>query len=132
LGATGPIFDDYFTALTALSKHLTDEGMVIIEEAYIDDKSAFKHPPILPRKELLKQFGRAGMELVDEAVAKYSDFFDGAQEMEGITARCNELKAKYPDKSSLFEDYAQNQISEYDVLENKLICSTMVLKSIKT
>ena len=130
-GATGHIFDDYYTALTTLSKHLTDEGVVIIEEAFIDDASTFQHPPILPRKELLKQFERAGMKLIDETVGSYSDFADSTKEMEYMQARCKELKVKYPEKSSLFDNYVQNQASEYDVLENKMSGSIMVLKKIK-
>lgn len=132
LGATGPIFDDYFTALAALSKHLADEGVVIIEEAYINDTSAFQHPPILHRKELLRQFEQAGMKLIDETVYKYSEVADSAQEMEKISIRCNELKIKHPEKSSLFENYVRNQASEYDVLENKMDGSMMVVKNIKT
>jgi ubiquinone/menaquinone biosynthesis C-methylase UbiE len=126
-GATGPIFDDYYTALSALSNHLTDEGIVIIEEAFIDDTSAFQHPPLVTRKELLRQFEQAGMELIDETVGSYTEFADSDWEMEHITKRCNELKAKYPEKSYLFENYVQNQASEYDVLENTVSGSVMVL-----
>ena len=128
LGATGSIFDDYYTVLTALSKHLTDEGIVIIEEGYIDDMSDFQHPSYMFRKDLLKQFEQAGMELVDEYPCKYGEIADIAKEMEKIVARCNELKAKHPEKSSLFENYAQNQAYEYDVLENEMGGSIMVLK----
>jgi len=128
LGATGPIYGDYYTALSALSKHLADEGIIIIEEAYIDDASEFQHPNILSRRELFKQFGQAGMELIDETVGNYSEFADIPKEIENITKRCNELKTKYPEKSSIFENYAQNQVSEYDVLENKMIGSVMALK----
>ena len=131
LGATGSIFDDYYTALTVFSKHLTDEGIIIIEEAYIDDLSTFQHPPILPRKELLKQFEQAGMKLVDETVGSYSEFADSSKEMKYIALRCSELKEKYPEKSFLFENYVQNQASEYNVLENEMSGSVMVLKSAK-
>jgi len=131
LGATGSIFDDYYTALTALSQHLTDEGIIIVEEGYIDDMSTIQHPTYSFRKELLKQFEQAGMELVDETVGQYGEWVDIAKEMEKIVARCNELKAKYPEKSSLFENYAQNQASEYDVLENEMSGSMMVLKKMK-
>ncbi|MCL2297325.1 MAG: class I SAM-dependent methyltransferase [Proteobacteria bacterium] len=131
LGATGPIFDDYFTALTTLSKHLTDEGMMIIEEGYIDDTSAFQHPAYLPRTELLAQFSRAGMEWVDESIEKYSEYTNIAKEMDNITIRCNELKEKYPEKALLFENYMQNQTSEYGVLENEMTGAMMVLKKAK-
>jgi hypothetical protein len=89
--------------------------------------SAFQHPPYLFRKELLKQFGQARMELIDEIVDKYSDY---SKEFENIVIRCNELKTKCPEKSSLFENYTKNQASECDVLENKMIVSVMVLKSV--
>ena len=127
LGATGPIFSDYYTALTRLSK-LIDDGIIIIEEGYIDDTSDFQHSSYLPQKELLKQFENAGMELIDEIVCNYGEVADIAKEMENLSARCNELKAKYPEKSSLFDSYVQNQASEFDVLENKIGGSIMVLK----
>ncbi|MCL2072635.1 MAG: class I SAM-dependent methyltransferase [Marinilabiliaceae bacterium] len=127
-GATGPIFDDYYTALKKLSKHMTTEGIIIIEEGYIDDKSTIQHPTYSFRKDLLKQFEQAGMELVDETVGQYGEWADIAKDMEKIVSRCNELKAKYPEKSSLFENYAQNQASEYDMLENEMSGSIVVLK----
>jgi len=132
LGATGPIFDDYFTALSTLSKHLTDEGVIIIEEGYIDDASAFQHPYYLSRAELLKQFSRAGMEVVAESMKKYSEYTDIAKEMKNLAARCEELKEKYPEKASLFENYVQNQASEYDALENEMMCSIMVVRRVKS
>ena len=74
---------------------------------------------------------RTKMELVDEIVGQYGEWADIAKDMEKIVARCNELKAKYPEKSSLFENYAQKQASEYDVLENEMGGSIMVLKKMK-
>jgi len=131
LGSTGSIYDDYYTALITLSKHLTDEGIIIIEEVYFDDRSTFQHSSILTRKDLLKQFGQAGMKLIDEIADKYSAYADVTVEIENIMTRCNELKAKYPEKSSLFENYAQYQTLEYDLIENKMTGSVMVLKSVK-
>jgi len=130
LGATGAIFDDYYTALTVLSKHLSDKGMIIIEEAYIDDMSTFQHPPYLFRKDLLKQFEQAGMELVDEIPCDYGEIADMNHEMENISRRCHELKAKYPELSALFDNYVQNQATENDILDNALLGSTMVLKKV--
>jgi Methyltransferase domain. len=128
LGATGSIFSDYPTALTTLSKHLADNGIIIIEEAYIDDASSFQHPPYLLRRELLKQFEQAGMELIDETSCNYSEIADMDNELENISKRCHELKMKYPEKAALFENYILNQASENDILENDLSGSTMVLK----
>ena len=47
---------------------------------------------------------------------------------DNLKQRCNELIYKYPDKEKLFENYIKKQQIENDVLENKVICSTMVIK----
>ena len=125
LGAVGQVFGNFFTTLTTVSEHLSYEGIIIIDDAYIDDTSTFQHSSILPRRELLTQIEKARMELIDE---KTNSVADSAKEFENLQNRCMELKAKYPEKASLFEDYIKNQATEYDVLENKVICSTMVFK----
>jgi len=135
LGATGPVFDDYCTALTIFSKHLAADGIIIINEGYTDDVNTFSNPKnptyssLLSRKELLKQFSQAGMELIDENTDKSADF---EKEIENITKRCTELKTKHPEKSSLFEKYIQEQVGGYDDLENALLSSVMVVKRMKT
>ena len=137
LGATGPMFDDYCTALTTFSKHLAADGMIIINEGYIEDANTSYNPKnpayssILSRKKLLKQISQAGMELTDELIDKFSEHAV-TKEIENITKRCNELKTKYPEKTSLFEKYIQEQVGSYDDLENELESSLMVVKCVKT
>jgi len=129
LGAIGQVFGDYFSTLTTLSKHLETEGIIIINDAYIEDSSSFIHPQVFPRKELLKQIMQAGMEIVDEH-AGGEDHEEYVRQFENIQKRCKELIVKYPDKISLFENYIKTQAEEYDALENKMIGSIMVLKKI--
>jgi len=128
LGAIGQVFGNYYETLTTLLKHLTTDGIIIMNDAYIEDSSTFQHPAILPRKELLKQIKQIKMELIDESTDKYSESADPTKEMENIAIRCKELKTKYPEKSSLFEKYVQTQVDEYDILENKVSSSIMVVK----
>jgi ubiquinone/menaquinone biosynthesis C-methylase UbiE len=128
LGAIGQVFGNYYTTLITLLKHLTLEGIIIINDAYIEDSNTFQHPAILHRQEILRQMEQVGMELVDEFTSEYNEFYDSAKEMENIVRRCEELKTKYPEKFSLFENYIQNQTVEYDVLENDVVGSIMVLK----
>jgi 2-polyprenyl-3-methyl-5-hydroxy-6-metoxy-1,4-benzoquinol methylase len=129
LGAIGQVFGDYYATLTTLTKHLTPEGIIIINDAYIEDSSVFQHPAILYRRELLAQIEQAEMELVDEFTdAANSEEY--AKQFENIQNRCNELMVKYPEKSSLFEHYIQIQTDEYDVLENEVIGVMMVLKKV--
>jgi 2-polyprenyl-3-methyl-5-hydroxy-6-metoxy-1,4-benzoquinol methylase len=125
LGAIGPVFGDYYATLTTLSQHLTPDGIIIINDGYLEDTSTFAYPAVLHHGELLRQIGQAGMELIDEYVGKPENC---AAELENIQNRCRELMTKYPEKAALFDDYAQNQLYEYDVLENEVICSIMVFK----
>jgi len=127
LAAIGPVFGDYYTTLTTMSKHLTTNGIIIINDAYTEDTSNYQHPDILPRKELLRQVGLAGMEVIDENSCKQED---SVIEFENLQKRCKELMTKYPEKSSLFEKYLQSQAAEYEALENEIIGSIMVFKKI--
>lgn len=127
LGAVGQVFGDYYATLTTLSKYLAPEGIVVINDAYLDDTSTFRHPAVFPRRELLEQIERAEMGLIDEHtdVANNEEY---SAQFEHIQNRCNELIAKHPEKSALFENYVRNQVDEYNAMENEMICSMMVLK----
>lgn len=127
LGAIGQVFGNYYDTLTILSKHLTQEGIIIINDAYINDTSSFQHPAVLHRSELLKQIEQADMKLIDEDV---DASIESAIEFENLQRRCMELIAKYPDKTSLFESYIKAQADEYEALESEMIGSIMVISNI--
>ena len=50
--------------------------------------------------------------------------------MERMTLRCGQFKEIHPEKAELFDNYLNNQSMVYEVLENELISSIMVLKRI--
>ena len=125
LGAIGAVFGDYYATLTTLSEHLNPDGIVIINDAYIDETSDFQYPSLLNRRELLRQTEQAGMELIDENTDFPTDY---AIEFEKLKKRCEELMTEYPEQAALFEKYIQTQLYEYDALENKMICSMMVFR----
>ncbi|MDR0332013.1 MAG: class I SAM-dependent methyltransferase [Dysgonamonadaceae bacterium] len=125
LGAIGQVFGNYYETLITLMKHLAPEGIIIIDDAYIEDSSTFQHPAILSRRELLMQIKQAKMELIDEYIGGETG---ASEEFENLKKRCEELIIKYPEKSALFENYIQIQADEYNVLENEVICLTMVVK----
>jgi len=125
LGAIGPVFGNYHETMTTLSKHLTKDGIIIINDAYIDDTSAYRHPSILPHSELLMQTNEAGMKLIDEVTIGQDN---SVEEFANIQKRCNELILRHPDKTALFENYIQSQADENDALENEMIGSIMVFK----
>ena len=130
LGAIGQVLGDYYQTLTKIRKCMKQESLILIDDAYIEDSSSFSHPSLLKKKDILHQIYLANMKIIDEITVpqteeKNEDF---EQEFSNIQLRCNELIHQYPESKTLFEDYIQQQLNEYDTLENKVIPVTMVIK----
>lgn len=131
LGAVGQVLGNYYDTLTALRKCLKKGGLILIDDAYIEDSSSFTHPVIIRRSEQLAQIERAGMEVVEELIAGGEETETHEQQFDYIEQRCNELIEKYPEKKSLFEGYIQAQNEEYKVLDTEVVCLTMAIKEKK-
>ncbi|MDR0659804.1 MAG: hypothetical protein LBG19_03165 [Prevotellaceae bacterium] len=116
--------------MTTLLPHLKLNGIIIVDDAYIDDSSTFTHPLIVKHSELLSQLQQAGVMLIDKMEVNTSEEVaeEHGKEFDYIQRRCKELIVKYPDKTQLFEDYVKNQRYEYDIFKDKVICLTMVIK----
>jgi len=129
LGAIGPAFGDYYTTLTTLSKCFNDNGIFIIDDGYIENNSNYHHPLIQKLETIIQQIDSAQMQLIENDVIQKENIKDsGDYIFEKLKKRCYELIDKYPDKKRLFLDYVKKQEEENDILENKVICSTMVIK----
>ncbi|MBL7994067.1 methyltransferase domain-containing protein [bacterium] len=130
LGAIGPVFGNYFSTLSILSKVLKQNGLIIIDDGHIENGSDFIHPLMQKKEVILKQISDAGMDLIDEVIIKNDEIKDlDDYILENLKKRCNELKEKYPEKISLFENYIKKQEEENDILETKVVCSTMVIRN---
>ncbi len=128
LGAIGPVLGDYFETLTRLSRYLIRDGVILIDDGYIPDGSTFSHPLIQRKNEVKRQIARAGMRLVDEEVIGADDMRTSNEAIhQPLVRRCRELMEKHPEKRRLFEGYIRKQEEEVDVLENRIVCSTMVV-----
>ncbi|MBU0528578.1 class I SAM-dependent methyltransferase [bacterium] len=129
LGAIGPVFGDYFTTLSTLSKCINENGIFIIDDGYINDNSDYSHPLMFKKSSIIKQIDKAGMKLVENDIMDREDIIDSDDYIfDNLKKRCYELIEKYPDKQNLFLDYIKKQEIENDVLENKVIGTTMVIK----
>ena len=129
LGAIGPVFGDYYTTLSTLSHCITDNGIFIIDDAYIDDESEYSSPLIFMKSAVMNQIKGAGMELIINEISNKGDIKDSNDFIfDKIKKRCFELTQKYPDKQNLFLDYIKKQDIENDVLQNKVIGGTMVIR----
>ena len=131
LGAVGPVLGDYFSTLTALANNLKSDGVIIIEDGYIENSSDFTHDLILKQNEVLRQIHSAGMKLIDEAIIPKDKVKASGDSIHvHLEKRCLELIEIHPGKKNLFQSYILKQEEEKYVLENKIICSTTVLKRI--
>jgi ubiquinone/menaquinone biosynthesis C-methylase UbiE len=129
LGAIGPVFGDYYQTLTTLVRCLNQNGVFIIDDGYIQDSSDFIHPLIAKKSTILSQIEMAGMKLVEddrmdrEHIKDSDDFI-----FEKLKKRCLELVEKFPHKQHLFLDYIKQQEIENDILENKIVGTTLLIK----
>jgi len=129
LGAIGPVFGDYYSTLSTLAKCINENGIFIIDDGYINDDSDFSHPLMYKKSNILQQIERAGMELVENDIMDRDDIVDSDDYIfDNLKMRCQELIEKYPNKRNLFLDYIRKQEIENDVLENKVIGTTLVIK----
>lgn len=130
LGSIGPVFGDYYATLTTLSRCIHKNGIFIIDDSYIENHSDYTHQLIQKKDAILQQIDSAGMQLTGEEIIKKENIRDSNDYMfVNLKKRCNELIDKYPDKKDLFVYYIQKQITENDVLENKVICATLVISN---
>ena len=129
LGSVGPVLGDHLTTLRTLSGCIHKDGMLIVDDGYTEDSSDFTHPLISKRKDLLQQVDAAGMNLVEEEIIPKDDIRASDDHIfKNIKIRCRELMEKHPADKKLFLDYLRQQEIENDVLENKIIASTMVIR----
>jgi SAM-dependent methyltransferase len=131
LGAIGPVFGDYYSTLTVLSKCLNINGIFIIDDSYVENDSEYTHLLIQNQEVVHQQIKASGMQLIDELIINKDDIKDSDNYIfDNLKKRCFELIDIHPDKRQLFNNYIEKQEEENDVLENKVICSTMVIKKI--
>ncbi len=68
------------------------------------------------------------MKLLDEVIIKKDEIKDSSDYIfKKLKRRCKELIKRYLDKKMLFENYIKKQEEENDVLEIKVVCSTMAI-----
>lgn len=128
LGSIGPVLGGYHSTLTKVSKCIKEDGLVIIDDGYIDNGSEYSHPLAEKKSVILKQILDAGMKLIDEIIISKDEIKESDEYMYiNIKRRCQELIEKYPDKRNLFIDYIKKQEEENEALETKITCSTMLL-----
>lgn len=129
LGSIGPVFGDYYTTLNILTKCLNKNGIIIIDDGFIENNSNYFHSLIQKQDVVLQQIMNSGMQIMDEVIMNKDSIKDSDDHIfEKLKKRCNELIEKHPTQKNLFENYIRRQKEENYVLENKIVCSTIVLR----
>lgn len=132
LGAIGPVLGSYSETFSKVSGCIKQDGIIIIDDGYIEDDSTFNHPLVEKKKDILLQIKNLGIELIEEVKGNQTEQMNEEydKQYEFIVKRCGELINKYPDKAALFQNYISKQNEEYDILKNEVVSATMVFKKI--
>jgi 2-polyprenyl-3-methyl-5-hydroxy-6-metoxy-1,4-benzoquinol methylase len=131
LGAIGPVFGDYYSTLTRIKNCLLSDGLIIVDDSYINETSNFSHSQIEKKSHIIHQITNAKMRIIDEVIISEEQIKESNKNIfNKIKTRCEELIKKEPKDSHLFEEYIKNQEIENEVLEHEVICSTMVIGNI--
>jgi cyclopropane fatty-acyl-phospholipid synthase-like methyltransferase len=130
LMAIGPVLGNYYETLTKLSSHLNNDGLIIINDGYIENGCNKDYPNLLKENELLKQVNNAGMEIIEKITINEFSNIDKKYENENknIQKRCKELIEKYPDDKEALLGYIERQKREYEILTNEIIPAIFVIK----
>lgn len=131
LGAIGPVFGDYYSTLIRIKNWLLSDGLIIVDDSYINETSNFSHPQTEKKSYIINLITNAKMRIIDEVIISKEQIKESNINIfNKIKARCEELMKKEPKNSRLFEEYIKNQENENAVLEREVICSTMVIGNI--
>jgi cyclopropane fatty-acyl-phospholipid synthase-like methyltransferase len=132
LMAIGPVLGNYYETLTHLSSHLNNDGLIIIDDGYVEDGCNKEYSGILQENVIFKQVNNAGMGIVEKI--KINEFTGIDEEYENqfknIQKRCNELIEKYPEDKEPLLEYIEKQRREYEILSNEIIPAVFVIKQI--
>ena len=133
LGAIGAVFGDHYTTLSLLKPHLNIDGIIIIDDAYVEDDAPKEHPGILKKCELLRQINNAGMELIKEITIDDIPGINDEYEIQfrNLEKRCMELIEKHTDDKELLQGYIEKEKEEYRLLQNEIIPTVLVMKQLE-
>ncbi len=129
LGAIGPVLGNYKETFFVIEKALKADGIVLIDDSFIERNCDFSHPLVLTKDQLMEQTSSAGFELLEILPCSAEAVFESENAiLNSLEIRCRELIELHPDKAYLFENYMARQREETDVNINKVTCATMAFK----
>ena len=135
LMAIGPIFGNYYDTLTQLSSHINNDGLIIIDDGYVEndckkDYPNKEYPNVLRENEINEQVNKSGMKIIEKITINEISGTEEKYEIDfkNIQMRCMELAEKYTENKELFYDYINRQKREYEILSNEIVPAIFVIK----
>ena len=133
-GAVGNVLGSPRETLAKLKNTIKQGGYMILDEAYLINSSEdikYKNYEYITHDEWLKIFEESGLKLILEIIPAKEEITDSNDhDMAFIEKRAEELKEKYPEKSSIFDGYVQSQRNECEDLEGNIEGVTWLLQKI--
>ena len=133
-GAVGNVLGSPQETLEKLKNTIKQGGFMVLDEAYLINSSEdikYKNYEYITRDEWLKIFEESGLKLTMEIIPDKEEITDSNdQDMDFIEKRAEELKEKFPEKSSIFDGYVQSQQNECEDLEGNIEGVTWLLQKI--
>ena len=130
LGAIGPVFGNYYHTLIKLKSNLKKEGLIIIDEGYVEDDCEKDYSNVLRKGEIIKQISNARMELIETVkvneIPDINEVYEN--EFKNLQKRCIELAEKHPKDKELLFKYIEEQKEEYRILSDEIIPAIFVIK----
>jgi len=132
-GAAGNVLGDPVETLDKLKAAIKPGGYILIDECYLPDDGEradirYNNYEYLTESQWAALFQAADLTVIEAAVPDTTATTDSDTGMAAITARAQELIAKYPSKRELFEGYIRSQQNEYDDLDSRLVGVTWMLR----
>jgi protein-L-isoaspartate O-methyltransferase len=129
LGAIGPILGNLYETLNILTEALNIQGYVLLDDAYIEDKSQTQYNRCSRKTDFYNQIKAAGFEVIHEIIMNKNSIEDSDKSIyKSIEKRVNELIIQYPENRDLFLDYLRSQEYENHMLENELVSGSWLLR----
>ncbi len=129
LGSIGPVLGNVEHTLRQLKMCVVPGGYIILDDAFIPEGIAFRHPGYLPEAEFMRQIEHSSFLIVDSYISGETDISKSDEKIfHHIERRALELMTKYPEKKYIFQEYLERQQEENTILENYLKCVTLLLK----
>jgi SAM-dependent methyltransferase len=133
-GAVGDILGSPEDTVTLLREIVREGGVIIIDDAYVDDTDAkVRHQNYATREQWLDVFERSGLRVLEEvagAVLSTECAAGNRADLEKIKARAAQLSVLHPEKKKFFEEYVAGQADEVQDLESTLNGVVWILRKI--